>query len=260
MTSDPTVSRPLVHARQAVIGYQSALVQPFDLTVCTGEFWAIIGPNGGGKTTLVRTLIGALKPVSGQVVRSPANLRVGYVPQRHNLQRGLPLTAADVVMLGRTPLWQLGRGPGNADRDAVLRALDRTGAREFAEHPFDSLSGGQQQRALVARALAAEAEVLALDEPTDNVDLTGEGELVELIAQLHREGLTILMVGHDIGPAVHHATHVCLVDRQRGRITAGPVAEVFDEARLSEVYGRPMSIEYGDDCVHVHVKGGTRAA
>jgi ABC-type Mn2+/Zn2+ transport system ATPase subunit len=256
MTTDVGTDLPLIEVRGGVIGYRRALVAPFDLTVRSGEFWAFVGPNGSGKTTLLRTLIGAQRPLAGRIERHPADLRTGYVPQRHHLQRGLPLTAADVAMLGRTPLWRLGSGPNAADRAAVDRALDRTGARELAALPFDSLSGGQQQRVLVARALAAGARVLALDEPTDNVDLAGEAELVKLIAELHREGLTVLLVAHDIGAAVCHADHVCLVDRAHRRITAGPLDEVFDEARLAELYGRQMIIGRGEHgCVHVHVRG-----
>lgn len=174
--------------------------------IAARDFVAIIGPNGGGKTTIAKLILGLIKPVAGEVrlfglAPRDACARVGYVPQFAEYDRQFPITVRDVVMMGRPP-----RAVGfasRADRAAADEALERVGLAGFQRRSFAELSGGQRQRVLVARALAAHPAVLLLDEPMASVDRGAEEQLQALLRQLNQE-MTILLITHDI--AVVHET------------------------------------------------------
>ena len=167
----------------------------------------IIGPNGGGKTTLIKIMLGLLSDYTGRVRimgREPRQVCrrgdvVGYVPQRHEFERRFPVSVRQVIemgLAGKTGL--LGRVRGE-DRDRVDRLIEQVGVAELAKRPIGDLSGGQQQRAFIARALAAGPRILLLDEPTVGIDLTGQKRFAELIDTLHTElGLTVVIVSHDL--------------------------------------------------------------
>ncbi len=192
------------------------------LTVAAGEFVAIAGPNGGGKTTLLRLALGLARPAQG-VVRlfglppgARAAPRVAYVAQRAQLLSGTPVTVREVVETGRLAV----RGPlgplREADREAVERAIERVGLADRAGWPLRRLSGGMQQRTFIARAIAAEPALLALDEPTTGVDAGSQEALAHLLAELRDElGVTILYVSHEFGAVEHVVSRLVLV---RGRI------------------------------------------
>jgi zinc transport system ATP-binding protein len=192
------------------------------LTVEQGEFVAIAGPNGGGKTTLLRLALGLERPARGAVrlfglpPGSRAAPRVAYVAQRAQLASGTPVTVREVVETGRLAV-RGALGPlRHADRDAVTRAIDRVGLAERGDWPLRRLSGGMQQRSFIARALAAEPALLALDEPTTGVDATAQESLARLLSELRDElGVTILYVSHEFGAVEHVVSRLVLV---RGRI------------------------------------------
>jgi len=219
------------------------VLQGVDLRVEPGEFLAIAGPNGGGKTTLLRLALGLERPTRGSVklFGEPADrfsdrARLGYLAQRSQLGVQAPATVREVVAAGRAAVRPFGR-LGTADREAIEHAIELVGLTAAASRPLTRLSGGQQQRAFIAKALVAGPRLLALDEPTAGVDVSAQEALAELLAELHGElGVTILYVSHEFGAIEHVVERLVLV---RGGI-------VFD--------GPPTSLpELWHDPSHVHV-------
>ena len=192
-----------------------------DLDVDAGEFLAIAGPNGGGKTTLLRLALGLERPTHGTVRlfgeppdRFRDRARLGYLAQRAQLGVQAPATVREIVAAGRSPLNPFGR-LGAADREAIDGAIERVGLAPFANRRLTRLSGGQQQRAFIAKALVADPKLLALDEPTAGVDVEAQEALAELLARLHSElGVTILYVSHEFG-AIEHVVERLVLVRER---------------------------------------------
>jgi ABC-type Mn2+/Zn2+ transport system ATPase subunit len=227
------------------VGYdKQALLPPIDLSLGPGALLGVVGPNGSGKTTLVRTMIGLLRPVAGEV-RYPRGGRpaFGYVPQKGDVDRSFPLTAIEIVLMGRYPRIGCGRRPGPADRAAALHALAEVGLADRADRAFHELSGGQRQRVLLARALAGEPEVLVLDEPTTGMDLPAERTLLDQIAQFAEKGIAVLMVSHQLAAVANYARDLCIVDRERQAVELGPIEQVLTPARLTQLYGRSVAVE-----------------
>ena len=189
------------------------------LAVAPGEFVGIAGPNGGGKTTLLRLALGLERPSSGavRIFGAPAAARrsrprIGYVSQRAQLASATPVTVHEVVEAGRLAV----RGPFGplraADRAVVAQSIERVGLASRANAPLRTLSGGMQQRAFIARALAAEPALLALDEPTTGVDAASQESLAALLAELRSDlGVTILYVSHEFGAVEHVVSRLVLV-------------------------------------------------
>lgn len=240
---------------ETTIGYGRALMRPLDLVVRRGDFWGLVGPNGAGKTTLVKTILGLLQPVEGRVGFPSGPLRFGYMPQRHLLNPDYPLTAHDVVMMGRTDRFPLGRGPSGDDRKRVQEEVEHVDMADLVDHSYASLSGGQQQRILLARALVADPDVLVLDEPTTGMDLPGEADILSFLNNLHsRTGLTILMIGHHIGKVIRVVDHLCLINQDTDLFEAGPVRRMLQAETLSKAYGRGIEVDRHGEDVLVHVQ------
>jgi zinc transport system ATP-binding protein len=198
---------------------------------------AVIGPNGSGKTVLFRALIGAI-PHAGSV-RWPPGTRIGYVPQKLDIERDVPITGAD-FLVARSALGGLARGA----IDPLVASVGLT--PELCTRPIGALSGGQFQRLLVAFALIGDPTVLLLDEPTANVDEPGQERLNELVYRLHRErGLTVLLISHELALVSRYATAVLCLGR--GRAHFGPPQEILTTEVLEEVYGAPMRAHYRRD-------------
>ena len=224
-------------------GNQAPTLRSVDLAVEPGEFVAIAGPNGGGKTTLLRLTLGLERAAAGEVLLfgEPAATfsrreRLAYLPQRQRLETSAPATVREVVSAGRLATAGL-LGPLRAlDRARVEEAIARVGLERQASTPISRLSGGQQQRALLAKALAGEPELLVLDEPTTGVDTEAQEALAAFLDRLHRElGVTILYVSHEFGAVERFVERLVLV---RGGI-------VFD--------GSPSALpDLWHDPSHVH--------
>jgi zinc transport system ATP-binding protein len=190
-----------------------------DLAVAPGEFVAIAGPNGGGKTTLLRLALGLERPTSGRALLygEPATSfsrrhLLGYLPQRAQLGAEAPATVREVVAAGRVAAGRIFGPMRRHDRQRVDEAIERVGLADRADAPIRTLSGGMQQRAFIAKALAGEPSLLALDEPTTGVDAESQDALGELLAHLHRElGVTVLYVSHEFGAVEHHVERLVLV-------------------------------------------------
>jgi zinc transport system ATP-binding protein len=195
-------------------GHAPLVLRNVDLEVDRGEFVAIAGPNGGGKTTLVRLVVGLEEPTAGEVellVR-----KVGYLPQRAQAGIDAPLTVRELVTTGRASRARLVGPLTTADRASVHDAIDRVGLIPQAERRVSTLSGGQQQRAFIAKALAAEPELLVLDEPTTGVDAEAQDAIAGLLQRLRDElGMTILYVSHEFGAVERFVERIVLV---RGEI------------------------------------------
>jgi zinc transport system ATP-binding protein len=199
-------------------GQGSPVLSDVDFSVADGEFVAIAGPNGGGKTTLLRLALGLERPGTGNVLLfgEPASsvrdrARIGYLAQRTKIGVHAPATVREVVEAGRAPLRPFGR-LRREDREAVDEALHRVGMAGLANRRLSALSGGQQQRAFIAKALAARPELLVLDEPTTGVDVEAQDALGELLHRLHGElGVTILYVSHEFGSVEQFVQRLVLV-------------------------------------------------
>jgi zinc transport system ATP-binding protein len=218
------------------------VLRDIDLRIDEGEFVAIAGPNGGGKTTLMRLALGLERPVRGRVLlfgepahRFTDRARLGYLAQRTRAGVEAPATVREVVEAGRAPLRPWGRLRAE-DRTAVDEAIERVGLTAHAGRPLSRLSGGQQQRAFIAKALAGGPTLVVLDEPTTGVDVEAQEALGALLGRLNGElGVTILYVSHEFGAVEHVVARIVLV---RERI-------VFD--------GRPSALpELWHDPSHVH--------
>lgn len=219
------------------IGYRDKrLLPPIEISVNSGEFWAIVGPNGGGKTTCLKTLSGLLSPISGAFQWSEAS-RLGYVPQRSSIDLGMPVRVVDLVRSG------LDRGnsfliPGYVwfKRQEVHKAMKDTSISELAGQQISQLSEGQKQRVFVARALVTRPSVLLLDEPTSAMDVEAESRVYELLESLKQNrNLTMVLVSHHLALVARYATHILMLDKDRDFLMAGSVEEV---ARHGDILSR----------------------
>jgi zinc transport system ATP-binding protein len=198
------------------------VLRDVDLTVERGEFVAIAGPNGGGKTTLLRLILGLEQPTAGRV--QVALDRKGYLPQRAQTSIDAPLTVRELVGAGRVARSRLLGPLGRGDREAVREAIERVGLTAQADRRLTTLSGGQQQRAFIAKALAGDPELLALDEPTTGVDVEAQEAVAGLLQRLGAElGMTILYVSHEFGAVEHFVERIVLV-RERIVFDGAPAA------------------------------------
>jgi zinc transport system ATP-binding protein len=212
-------------------------LEEVSFTVQAGEFLALVGPNGGGKSTLLKILLALLKPLSGQVRvlgQSPlqARRRVGYLPQRVNIDPAFPLNTLELVSMGCLGL----KLPARAKAGKAVAALEQVDLSQELYRPLAELSGGQRQRALIARALVSEPEILLLDEPAASLDPSAEQSFFDLLATLNRQGITILVVSHDLSFVSPYVEKVVCVKRQ---VMVHPVGELAPET-ISHLYGRPM--------------------
>jgi zinc transport system ATP-binding protein len=220
------------------------VLERVDLSVAEGEFLGLVGPNAGGKSTLLRLILGLLQPQRGRIRvlgRAPrqARRRIGYVPQYPAFPRSFPITVDQVVLMGR-----IGAGPGlgpwrGVDRKAALAALRDVEAADLAGRQIDTLSGGQLQRVLLARALVGEPRLLILDEPTANIDQRLEGEIFDLLAELNAR-LTIVVVSHDVGFISSYVSRVACLNRTL-------VCHATDD-----IDGRVIGELYGEDVRMIH--------
>ncbi len=223
-------------------------VMPFD-SIC------VVGPNGGGKTTLLKLIIGLLEPGRGTVKifgRKPADAynSFGYVPQHAYYDRQFPISIKEVVRMGRLGNSFTGRY-SKTDMEKTMAALDEVGLADKADSSFSALSGGQRQRVLIARALASGGEILLLDEPTANIDKESEGNFFDLLKDLSKR-MTILMVTHDIAFASSFFTRIACVNRE---VVIHPTSELTGEL-IREMYGGDLRmIRHDHQCTtegHVH--------
>jgi len=222
---------PVITMKDVSFSYDSLqVIENAHLKVEKLDFVAIVGPNGGGKTTLLKLILGLLHPTAGEVRvfgDSPEHGRgrMGYVAQHINVDAKFPVNVMDVVLMGR--LGKTGSfGPyRKADKKAARLALEEVELLELARRPFSALSGGQRQRVLIARALASEPELMLLDEPTSNLDQTVERQIFEVLGELNKR-LTVVLVSHDLSFVSKFVKDVICVKR---KVALHPTCEITDE-------------------------------
>ena len=235
----PGEETPVLEVEQATVGYGSRVVlRDVSVRIRAGDFWCLLGPNGEGKTTFIKTLLGAVKPARGRVfLRADfqKRTRLAFVPQEAEVNAALPTTVEEFVAGGFVGLNLDARQRGAR----LKRVLELMGIVPLRDRSLWVLSGGQRQRALVARALVRDPLLLIVDEPTAGLDLAAAEGLLETITGLNRQHrITVVFVTHDLEIAARRATHVAFF--RQGRVTAGPLAEAFTAENLERTFGVPV--------------------
>lgn len=217
------------------------VLKRINLDIFEHDFACVVGPNGGGKTTLLKLIVGALKPQSGRVrifgtPPDKAVHQIGYTPQHLHFDPLFPISVLEVVLMGRLDHLRWG-AYRRADREAAMAALNEVGMAPHAKRPFSALSGGERQRVLIARALVCSPALLLLDEPTANVDSAVGARLLDLLHELNGR-MTILMVSHDLRFVSGHVSKVVCVNRG---VTMHPTSHITGEI-IKEVYGADVRL------------------
>ena len=224
----------------ATLGYgKHVVLRDLSFEIREGDYLGLVGPNGSGKTTVLRALLGIHAPLSGSVRRVPG-VRFGYVPQRDQLNLSYPLSVADVVRMGRSP-----RGSRQArreDRAAADRALEQVGLTALAGRRLTNLSGGEKQRMLLARALVSAPTLLVLDEPTNGMDLGATTQILSLVRELREEQrLTVIFVSHALNEVANAVERIALV--VGGKFRLGATGDILTGEILSAMYGINVDVE-----------------
>lgn len=219
----------LVSFYDVAVGYDGTpVLEGLTLEVRPGDCLALLGPNGCGKSTILKTVAGIVSPLRGTISRTLDGRPVsfGYVPQQETLDLVFPMTAAEVVEMGTYGELPLGRHAGRDERERAVRCLEQVGAADLHGRLFHMLSGGQKQRVLVARALAAEPDMLLLDEPLSGIDAPTAAAILTLLGRLNREqGLTILLVTHHLGAVREVVREAIWV--HGGKLLRGPASTML---------------------------------
>lgn len=204
----------LITVKDLSLGYEKTVVASgINFTVNEGDYFCIVGENGSGKTTLMKTLLGLKAPISGQIIRGDGLERneIGYLPQQTEVQKDFPASVKEIVLSGCQG--RFGRRPfySKAEKALAAQQMERMGITPLASRCYSELSGGQQQRVLLARALCATRKVLLLDEPVSGLDPEATEHMYELIKQLNDEGVTIIMISHDITSVKKYASRILIL-------------------------------------------------
>lgn len=242
-------ARPLVVRGLNVAYARKPVLWQIDYAAPTDGLIAIVGPNGAGKSTFIKACLGLVPALSGEVaafggpVRSRRRL-IGYVPQRSSVDWDFPVTALDVVLMGRYGAIGWCRPIRRRHREAAMACLDKVGLADFAGRQIGQLSGGQQQRVFLARALAQEARLYFMDEPFAGVDAATERAILEVLRTLDAEGRTVICVHHDLQTVADYFAHVLMLNVTK--IADGPVATTLNPETIQQTYrGRVHALELG---------------
>lgn len=244
--SKRVAEKPLISLQNAALGYGGrAVLQDVSFDIHAGQFWCFLGPNGEGKTTLIKSLLGAIRPQRGAVLRQAKMFRAGkvsYVPQRLELNPVLPTSVREFVLSGMAGV----RSNAMKRTSRLNRVLDLVGLGASHKRNYWTLSGGQKQRALVARALVRDPGLLIVDEPTAGLDFAAVKAVLNVMQELYRDfGVTVVFVTHDLNIAAEHATHLAFL--RQGKVVAGPKAQVLTAERLHATFGVPIDVHRDDD-------------
>lgn len=238
---------PAVLARDLAASYGTYPVWGHaDFSIAAGSFTAILGPNGGGKSTLIRMILGLLPPARGQLEvlgEKPhrGNPLIGYIPQRSTFDSELSIQGRDFVSLGIDGhRWGV-RLPGSRAVAASEASIRSVGAESYADRPIGRLSGGEQQRLLLAQALVGNPRLLLMDEPLSQLDVRNQSVIVQLIGDIKRaRELTVLLIAHDVNPLLPYIDHVVYV--AQGKVAMGTPDEIITSESLTRIYSTPVEV------------------
>ena len=208
----------ILHCKDIELGYEgNTVVSGLNFNISEGDYLCILGENGSGKSTLIKAILGLNKPISGMMIK-PAAMKVGdigYLPQQNAIQKDFPAAVREIVISGCLP--KCGLRPFYTKEEKALAEsnMERLGISELAGRCYRELSGGQQQRVLLARALCAAQKILLLDEPVTGLDPKAQNDMYELIAELNKSGITVIMVSHDFAAATKYASHILHIGEHR---------------------------------------------
>ena len=203
----------LINIKNLFFKYQKTeVLENVNLTIKDDDFLAIIGPNGGGKSTLLKLILGLLPLQSGTIEKNIENNQVGYVPQNTNLNIDFPITSLEVVLMGHISSKKRLFGYSKDEISCALESLNQVGMKDFANKKIGDLSGGQRQRVFIARALCSNPKIMLLDEPTASIDVQGQQEIYELLRELNKT-ICIVVVSHDLSILLNYAKNVAHVNR-----------------------------------------------
>ncbi|MFG6117099.1 metal ABC transporter ATP-binding protein [Halobacillus sp. MO56] len=228
---------------------KETVVKDVSMTIEEGQFFGLVGPNGSGKSTLIKLMLGLLKPTRGSIKLFGEPVRnfkhwedIGFVSQKANsFNSGFPATVLEVVKTGLVSKTGMFRFYNKKDREKAMQALKTVEMEAYFNHNIGELSGGQQQRVFIARALVSDPKFLILDEPTVGVDAKHVADFYKLLRKLNREeGITLLMVSHDIGTITEHASHVVCMNKTIHFHGASHEYKAFSNEDLSQLYGHPV--------------------
>jgi manganese/zinc/iron transport system ATP- binding protein len=232
----------ILEVEQLNVNYEkTSVLCDINFAIPEKKIVGILGPNGAGKSTLLKALLGLIKPLSGHITffekpLAEVRQRVGYVPQRSSVDWDFPITAFDLVMMGRYGKMGLLKWASKEDRHATREALDQVEMLPFADRQIGQLSGGQQQRLFIARALVQDADIYLLDEPFAGIDMATEKALLNLFEKLKEKGKTLVIVHHNLATAENYFDWLILLNTCL--IAAGSVKEVFNQQNIWRTYGR----------------------
>ena len=207
----------LIKAESLALGYDNGIiVKDLDFEVNAGDYLCIVGENGSGKSTLMRTLLGLQNPKGGRIILGDGLTKkeIGYLPQQTQVQKDFPASVREIVISGCQARCGLRPFYNREEKELAEKNMERLGITDLSARSYRELSGGQQQRVLLARALCATQKLLILDEPVSGLDVKVTAELYTMIKELNRDGITIIMVSHDIAAAVKYASHILHIGDQ----------------------------------------------
>ncbi|KAB8131773.1 metal ABC transporter ATP-binding protein [Gracilibacillus oryzae] len=215
-----------------------------------GDFTGLVGPNGGGKTTLIKLILGLEKPTAGEITifdtpvqKYKQKSKIGYVSQKANsFNRGFPATVAEVVAMGLTAKLGYFKRLSKEDKRKIKQAIEQVGMAEYTHENIGNLSGGQQQRIFIARALVSEPELIILDEPTVGVDAENVEKFFDLLHELNKQNITLLLVTHDIGTMTQHANQIVCLNKTLHFHGKPSSFQSLSKEQLSDYYGHPLNL------------------
>lgn len=234
------IETPIIQVKDLTVVYQSEpVIWDLDFMAPQGVLLAIVGPNGGGKSTLLRSFINLIQPVTGNILffgqpYTAVKQRIAYIPQRTSVDWTFPISVFETVLMGRYGKLSFWQRPSCHDTDIALDALEQVGMQEYAHRHISELSGGQQQRVFLARALAQQADIYLMDEPFVGIDMTTEQTIIKVLKKLRKQNKTVIIVHHDLLTLQKYFDWAFFMNKKH--IALGPIKEVLTAQTIKKTF------------------------